>query len=304
MAWTVATPGWTRVRRCFSVSSPNVRHALICKTPTRIRARSFESETNTRPKVDVPVCAPNTPADFFRADAVLFDLDGTLTDSAPGIWAGFRHAMTVIGEPEPTDAMLSTVVGPPLLDSFVAFGLDTARAEEAVGHYRARYDERGWAENAVYDGIAAVLSRLHDAGVVMGVATSKNEVFAHRIVKHFGLAQYFDFVAGAAPDGSRRTKSDVIAHALAGIGRAPIRAVDGGTPGVVVVGDRIHDVDGAAVWGIPSVFVTWGYGSDAERTGARWTVSSVDELADLLLTSTTDTAGSTEDRSSIRSKRM
>ncbi|MGB6181157.1 MAG: HAD hydrolase-like protein [Rhodococcus sp. (in: high G+C Gram-positive bacteria)] len=227
-------------------------------------------------------------SDSFRASTVLFDLDGTLTDSAPGIWAGFRHAMASVGRPEPTTAMLSTVVGPPLLESFLGFGLDHAVAEQAVAAYRARYDDRGWAENAVFDGIDAALAELHEAGVTLALATSKNEMFAHRILEHFGLADYFTVIAGATADGSRQSKADVIAHALAGTGYAPTAAARGGTSGVVIVGDRVHDVEGAAVWGIPAVFVEWGYGPAAESAGARWTVPTVAEMSSLLRTITSE----------------
>lgn len=251
----------------------------------------FFSAARTLPRDqrdDDEVTTSSELSDSFRANTVLFDLDGTLTDSAPGIWAGFRHAMASVGRPEPTTAMLSTVVGPPLLDSFLGFGLDDAVAAQAVAAYRTRYDEKGWAENEVFDGIDAALAELHAAGVTLALATSKNEVFAHRILHHFGLAEYFTMIAGAAADGSRQSKADVIAHALAGTGNAPIAAAHGGTQGVVIVGDRVHDIEGAAVWGIPAVFVEWGYGTAAERAGARWTVSTVQEMSSLLRAVTSD----------------
>ncbi|CCQ13967.1 phosphoglycolate phosphatase [Rhodococcus sp. AW25M09] len=228
---------------------------------------------------------PGDPADPFRAETVLFDLDGTLTDSAPGIRAGFRHALAHIGEPEPTAEMLSTVIGPPLLDSFLSFGLNETRAARAVDCYRARYDERGWAENSVFEGMDEVLSRLSDTGVTMAVATSKTELTAHRILEHFGLSKYFAFIAGS--EGSRQSKSDVIARALAETSTTPVAADLGGTPGVAMVGDRIHDVEGAALWGIPTVFVEWGYGPPSETLCARWTASSAPELG-ALLTALTD----------------
>lgn len=234
-------------------------------------------------KFDVAV-TPVDPPDSFRAETVLFDLDGTLTDSAPGIRAGFRHALAHIGEPEPTADMLSTVIGPPLLESFLSLGLNETRAARAVDSYRQRYGERGWAENSVFDGMDAVLSCLKDAGVIMAVATSKTELTARRILEHFGLSKYFDFIAGS--DGSRQSKSDVIARALTETSTTPIAQAAGGTPGVAMVGDRIHDVEGAAQWGIPTVFVEWGYGLPAEKLGARWTASSVPELGALLTTLT------------------
>lgn len=230
------------------------------------------------------VMTPGDAPDSFRAETVLFDLDGTLTDSAPGIRAGFRHALAHIGEPEPTAEMLSTVIGPPLLESFLSFGLTETRAARAVDSYRQRYGERGWAENSVFDGMDAVLSVLNDAGVIMAVATSKTEQTARRILDHFGLSKYFAFIAGS--DGSRQSKPDIIARALTETSTTPIAQAAGGTPGVAMVGDRIHDIEGAALWGIPTVFVEWGYGPPAEKLGARWTASSVPELGALLTTIT------------------
>jgi phosphoglycolate phosphatase len=218
----------------------------------------------------------------FRADTVLFDLDGTLTDSAPGIIAGFRHALDTVGAPEPTPEMLSRVIGPPLIDSFHSFGFDDDRTQRALAAYVARYDERGWAENTVYEGITSVLDGLAEAGTTMAVATSKNEKFATRILDHFELSHYFEFIAGASDDGSRRAKADVIARALGEVGKTPTAATDGGTPAVVMVGDREHDVYGAAQWGIPAVLVEWGYGHPSEHADARWTVTSMLELSKVL----------------------
>lgn len=216
------------------------------------------------------------------ASVVLFDLDGTLTDSAPGIHAGFRHALAAVDAPEPTEKQLSSVVGPPLIDTLHGLGLDEDTAQRALAAYLQRYDERGWAENRTFDGIEAVLSRLRDRAVHLGVATSKSERFAVRILDHFGLSRYFDFIGGASNDGTRRAKSDVIAHSLNNLGIEPTEAADGGTSGVIMVGDRDHDVHGAGRFGIPTVYVEWGYGIDGESEDAAFTVSSMDELAAVL----------------------
>lgn len=211
---------------------------------------------------------------------VLLDLDGTLTDSAPGILAGVRHALAVVGAAPPSPEVLRGVIGPPLRDTFATrLGLEPEQAERALAAYLRRYDERGWAENAVYPGVPALLGALQGAGLRMAVATSKNEQFAGRIVEHFGLAPYVELVAGASDDGSRRAKADVVERALRGLGLEPVR---GGTPGVVMVGDREPDVDGAGVWGIPTALVGWGYGSVAEHARARWSVPDTVALAALL----------------------
>ncbi|KJV02834.1 HAD-IA family hydrolase [Rhodococcoides fascians] len=216
------------------------------------------------------------------ASVVLFDLDGTLTDSAPGIHAGFRHALASVGAPEPTEQQLSLVVGPPLIDTLRSMGLDEEAAQRALAAYFDRYDERGWAENTAFDGIETVLTRLQDRGVRLGVATSKSERFAIRILDHFGLSRYFDFIGGASNDGSRRAKSDVIAHSLTNLGIDPVESSDGGTAGVIMIGDRDHDVHGAARFGIPAVYVEWGYGIDGESDEAAFTASDMDELAAVL----------------------
>ncbi|QCQ91581.1 HAD-IA family hydrolase [Rhodococcus sp. SGAir0479] len=213
------------------------------------------------------------------APVLLFDLDGTLTDSALGIHNGFRHALAAVGAPAPTAEVLGTVIGPPLMDSMRAMGLDEAATAAALAAYFERYDAVGWAENEVYDGIDAMLALAHDTGARLAVATSKTETFAIRILEHFGLADYFEVIGGASPDGARRAKADVIEHVLGGLG---IPAVAGGTADVVMIGDREHDVHGAARWGIPTVFVEWGYGTTAEAQGARWSAPTVPHLGRIL----------------------
>ena len=206
---------------------------------------------------------------------VLFDLDGTLTDSAPGIHEGFRRALAAVGHPEPTPAMLDSVVGPPMVDTFRSMGLDEPTIERAIAAYFEYYEDSGWSENSVFDGISDLLDRVGRSHGRLAITTSKNERIAIRILTHFGLDGHFEFIGGASDDGSRRTKSDVIAHSLSALGVTP---TEGATPGVILVGDRDHDVHGAARWGIPTVFVEWGYGSAAESVDARWTAADAAEL--------------------------
>lgn len=211
---------------------------------------------------------------------VLFDLDGTLTDSAPGIVGGYLHAVRTVGGPEPDPETAAGVVGPPMIENLRALGITDERLDRAIAAYFDYYDDGGgWADNAVFPGIESVLRELRARGVRLAVATSKKERLAHRILDHFGLADYFEFVGGASDDQSRRAKADVVAHTLAGLGRTPVQ---GATPGVVLVGDRHHDVDGAAEWGIPVIFAGWGYGRPGESAGARWVADSVDDLGRLL----------------------
>jgi phosphoglycolate phosphatase-like HAD superfamily hydrolase len=188
---------------------------------------------------------------FEAPQLVIFDLDGTLTDSAIGIVASFRHALTHVGAAIPDGDLAAQIVGPPMEETFHAMELD-GRSDEAFAAFRAEYGSRGWAMNSLFDGIEPLLADLHEAGVRLAVATSKLEPTARRILAHFGLDHHFEVIAGASPDGSRKSKTDVLAHALDQLRPLPER--------VLMVGDRSHDVDGAAAHGIDTVVVGWGYG--------------------------------------------
>lgn len=190
-------------------------------------------------------------ADGQAPELVIFDLDGTLTDSAEGIVASFLHALSHIGAPVPEGDLVARIVGPPMDETFHALGLGED-ADAAFAAFRAEYGARGWAINTLFEGIETLLADLRAAGVRLAVATSKLEPTAQRILAHFDLDQYFEVIAGACPDGSRRSKREVLAHALAQLQPLPER--------VLMVGDRSHDVDGAAAHGIDTVVVGWGYG--------------------------------------------
>ncbi|MEZ0381483.1 HAD hydrolase-like protein [Mycobacterium sp. pW045] len=185
------------------------------------------------------------------AELVIFDLDGTLTDSAAGIVASFRHALDHIGAPVPGGDLAQRLVGPPMHHTLAAMGLGE-QTDAAIAAYRADYTSRGWLMNTMFDGVPALLGDLRAAGVRLAVATSKVEPTARRILAHFGLDGHFEVVAGASVDGSRAAKSDVLAHALRQLAPLPAR--------LLMVGDRRHDVDGAAAHGIDTVLVGWGYG--------------------------------------------
>ena len=208
---------------------------------------------------------------------VIFDLDGTLTDSARGIVSSFRHALGEIGAAVPDGDLASRIVGPPMHHTLRAMGLGD-NADAAIAAYRADYTTRGWAMNSLFDGIAELLADLQAAGVRLAVATSKAEPTAQRIIAHFGLDQHFEVVAGASVDGSRATKADVVAHALAQLEPLPDR--------VLMVGDRSHDVEGAAEHGIDTVVVGWGYGhadfDEPDAVAALAHVSTVDDLREVL----------------------
>ena len=199
---------------------------------------------------------------------VIFDLDGTLTDSAEGIVASFLHALSHVGAPVPEGDLAAQIVGPPMDDTFRGMELG-GNADAAIAAFRAEYGSRGWAMNTLFDGIAPLLADLRAAGIRLAVATSKLEPTAQRILAHFGLDQHFEVIAGASADGSRKTKVEVLAHALDQLQPLPER--------VLMVGDRSHDVDGAAAHGIDTVVVGWGYGQDDFPD--RYTATSVTHAA-------------------------
>ncbi len=208
---------------------------------------------------------------------LLFDLDGTLTDSAPGILNCVRYALSEMNFPEPPDIM--RFVGPPLCESFHDFcGMNDEQTKEAIRLYRSRYSTVGLFENTVYDGIPEMLERLKKGGRRLFVATSKPEVFSVRILDKFGLSDYFEIIGGAATDGTRDTKHDVIRYLL---DKADIHD----TSDVLMIGDRKHDIIGAHSLGIRCMAVLWGYGSTDEfnEHGADYIVSEPSELADTLL---------------------
>lgn len=206
---------------------------------------------------------------------VIFDLDGTLTDSAHGIVASFRHALNHIGAVVPDGDLAAHIVGPPMDDTFRAMQLGD-RVEEAIAAFRAEYGSRGWAMNTVFDGIPPLLADLRAAGVRLAVATSKLEPTARRILAHFGLEEHFEVVAGASGDGSRSSKTEVLGHALAQLQPLPER--------VLMVGDRSHDVEGAAAHGIDTVVVGWGYGQAdfADNTVDVRHARTIDDLREAL----------------------
>ena len=211
-----------------------------------------------------------------RGDLVIFDLDGTLTDSAEGIVASFRHALAAVGATVPEGDLVTRIVGPPMLHTLQSMGLGE-RADDAIAAYRADYTSRGWSMNRPFTGVPALLADLAAAGVRLAVATSKAEPTAQRILAHFDLDGSFEVIAGASVDGTRASKADVLAHALDQLAPLPER--------VVMIGDRSHDVEGAAAHGIGTIVVDWGYGRDDfidRPSGALVHADSVDALREVL----------------------
>lgn len=216
-------------------------------------------------------------------DYILFDLDGTLTDPKEGITKSVRHALNHYGiQVEDLDS-LCPFIGPPLAESFERFyGFAPETAREAVLVYREYFADRGWSENLEYPGIRELLARLKDAGKHLFVATSKPEVFAERILKHFGMDGFFEIIGGADLEETRVKKADVIRYVLARAGLEGPGAVDQ----AVMVGDREHDVLGAREVSMDSVGVLYGYGSRREFEACRpmAVAETVSDLEQLLLT--------------------
>ena len=188
-------------------------------------------------------------------NTILFDLDGTLTDPAEGITKAVEAALNHYSIAVEDRSTLHKFIGPPLDESFPEFyGFDAARTAEATEVFRAYFDRQGWRENIPYPGVEDMLRDLRAAGKRLLVATSKPEVFALRIMEHFGLAQYFDHICGAPMDNQEGAKkAAVIRDALRRAGVEDLSTA-------VMVGDRRHDIDGARQAGLEAVGVLWGYG--------------------------------------------
>jgi len=210
---------------------------------------------------------------------ILFDLDGTIVDSAPGITATLAYTFETLGLPIPTPSELMKYVGPPLLDSFRDYAHFTPeQSAEALVIYREKYLNVGAYDATQFPGVGLVLKAIHESALPMSLATSKPELPATLILEHFNLATYFDIITGASEDEVRSAKSDVVAEALL---RLEAMGADISRP--VLVGDREHDVLGAAANNVPTIFVEWGYGSVAEQAGSVAVVSTPQELQALLL---------------------
>ncbi|GAB3615697.1 HAD family hydrolase [Okibacterium endophyticum] len=211
---------------------------------------------------------------------ILFDLDGTITDSAPGIITRIQRTFDRLGRPAPAEDSLLAWVGPPMLESFeTRAGMTPQEALDALGLYREISAQEGaWAGAAVNPGMAGVIRQVHAAGIPLAITSSKPESQVTEVLKHFDLHDYFTVVAGASEDETRSEKADVIEE---GLRRLREQGID--LSRVVLVGDRHHDVEGAAVHGIPTIMVEWGYGSPAEAENAVAVVHSTDQLCKLLL---------------------
>lgn len=188
---------------------------------------------------------------------ILFDLDGTITDSFEAVTRSFAYALEQYGIHVEDRRTLLPVIGPPLREAFMEmFGFDEAQAIEAVGKYRERYNEYFLKEHTIYDGVEELLAKLQKDGFKLYLATSKPIVLAEKLICHFGLDKYFTYLGGASMDKKRDNKNLVLEYVF--------EECDIDKSSAVMVGDRFHDMEGAAHVGIDAIGVTYGFGSFEE----------------------------------------
>jgi phosphoglycolate phosphatase len=203
----------------------------------------------------------------------MFDMDGTLLDSAPAVMSRLRDTMLHFDVQPPAEAELRHLIGPPTPEALGGY-LPAALIEEALTFYRSLVAREGLENMSLFAGIPAALAQLQAHGVPLAVATSKLQGEAERIVADFGIGQYFDAISGASPE--RATKADVVAHALERLETASTHAP-------LMVGDRVWDIEGAAEHGVPTVLVSWGYARPEEFERALARVDTPQDLVSFVL---------------------
>ena len=195
--------------------------------------------------------------------AILFDLDGTLTESGEGITKSVQYALEKIGKPEENLEKLKVFVGQPLLEQFMKYAqIDEETARQAVAYYRERYADVGIYENQVYPGVENMLKTLRNRGYRLAVASSKPEYFVTKVLEHFHLTEYFDKIVGSEMNGARTSKAEVIEETLRRLNLSAHRRE------AVMIGDREHDILGARACGLDCVAVSYGYGTEEELRAA------------------------------------
>ncbi len=210
--------------------------------------------------------------------AVLLDLDGTIIDSAPGIVATVADTLSELGLPAVAPTRLQSVAGPPLPWGLQhVAGVPATQLERAVTLYRHRYAAGAMLAAPVFDGMRDLVVSLHGAGLPIALATSKPEHYARQILDHVQLTGYFTAVCGALDDGPSSTKAVVVDRAL-----TTLRETGTDTSGAVLLGDRVHDVEGAAVHGVPCIVAGWGYGAGDDLSHAAATVAHAAHVRELL----------------------
>lgn len=212
-------------------------------------------------------------------DYILFDLDGTVSDSKPGIITCIKYALDGKGIKHPPAEIFDKMVGPPFRVSMKEFlGLDMPMIEQLITLYRGKYEVDGWRDCRLYDGMTDVFAALKSAGKKLAIATSKPLKFTHLMIEGLGLSQYFDFVGGASCDASAETKADVIELVLKNL-----KAEDRSR--VLMLGDRLYDIEGAHACGLDCGAVMWGYGNleEFKEYGADYILDTPNDIVKLVL---------------------
>ncbi len=214
---------------------------------------------------------------YLPATHILFDLDGTLSDSAPGIVASVAYALDKMEFAYEDYEQLRSFVGPPLREQFMSFcNLETIEeGDKAVSLYREFYTTKGIFDNTAYDGIPEMLDKLSELGLRLAVATSKPEIFARQIIERYGFADKFDYIGGSLLDGTRTDKAQVIQYVM--------KELDVKPENCVMVGDREHDIVGGKKCGLSTIGVLWGYGGrqELENAGAHVIVEHPGDIVGL-----------------------
>lgn len=202
-------------------------------------------------------------------NTLLLDVDGTLIDSFPGIRDGFLHALDTLSWEHPSEEFIARIPGPPMEETLASLGMDEATCKKGLAAYLDFTHNGGWKNAQAFPGMRDLLESWKSEGFQVVTATSKGEGFARAILEREGLLEYIDFLGAAQEDGPRRRKADVIAYVLdnVDVGRG------------LMIGDRLHDIEGAAHFGLPTVAVTWGYGAQAEWDQAWATAHTPADLA-------------------------
>lgn len=225
----------------------------------------------------------NDSSDFLTGAAVpagrrivLLDVDGTLIDSFPGIRRGFLHALDTVGRPHPSEDVVSRIAGPPMEQTLASLGLSDEEVNTAFEAYLDFTRRGGVLEADMYPQSLQLLRRLQEQGFYLATATSKGEDFARTVLSEFRLLPHLDFLGAAQEHGPRRTKAAVIEYVLDSLG------LHERTSDILMVGDRLHDIDGARSFGIDTVAVTWGYGRPEEWAEAAHVAENTDELEKII----------------------
>lgn len=212
-------------------------------------------------------------------DAVLFDFDGTVADTGPGIFNGVYYTLRHMKIEPPPEEKLRYFIGPPLHDSFQSlFGFDAQTADEAVKKYREYYREKGMFELTFYDGMEELLARLRESGIKTGIASAKPDIFLNEIIAHYRVEGLFDTVAGSDINYIHSDKAEIISTAIEGLGGVEKSRV-------LMAGDRKFDIAGAKTAGVKSCGVLYGYGSreELEEAGAEYLVKTPGEIFEIVM---------------------